>query len=412
MGVLHLQTGNVLAVRGRELFVDEACSGVISVMSVIACAAILAVWRKRALLHMLLLILGGVLCAMLMNVVRISAIAAVLYWFNWDWTKGWQHELLSLGSFLVTFGVLLATDLMLVGVTAEVTVDEADQLPRGSAFLAKGWNAVAAYQPFPQPDFDDAPPVSVTGNSSAIMRRPPWLRFAMLALVAVALGVFHSVALYAHFVSATSDPDHIVERILQLEPDGLDQAIGAWRITSSETVERDTLAELGRFSKLYTVEHPTTGRSATLSIDFPFYRRWHDLCGCYLNSGWEQLTKEVVRAHGAADKRPDQEYQDYIVADFVNEEGVHGRLLFSNMNDDGRPVSPPAEIGDFGYLINMFIDKVNHRRQISLNPRKIFQVQVWTAGTRSADMPQEVVQLFFDAQNYLSRELAAAAQPL
>jgi hypothetical protein len=140
-----------------------------------------------------------------------------------------------------------------------------------------------------------------------------------------------------------------------------------------------------------------------VSIDFPFYRRWHDVCGCYVNSGWNQLEKTVVRDRAPHDIKECQ----YIEAELVDDQRNHGQLFFANLNQDGQVVDPPREIGDLGHLLNSLIAKLQHSRQVSLNPEKVFQVQVWQTQATPQDsaVKNQLEGLFYDAYEYLRAEL-------
>ncbi|MCC6493822.1 MAG: exosortase/archaeosortase family protein, partial [Pirellulales bacterium] len=263
LGVLHYVAGNIVTLPRKELFVDEACSGIISVASVIVCAAMLAIWRGRRLLHMVLLTLFGAICAMIMNVVRITAIATALAWYNVDWTGGWQHETISLASFLATFTLLISFDSCLDAMLAPIPMDEPIVVNRrGVRRLAAAWNWLRRLH------FAKGP----TAHGASDNRRellahaePPWLRLTALAGVSVVLGGFHSFALYAHYVSATADADHAVQRLIGADHSGLERSIAPWKVEKAEFVERDTLAELGRYSHVYHVKHPS-GTPAVISI--------------------------------------------------------------------------------------------------------------------------------------------------
>ncbi|MCC6492597.1 MAG: exosortase U, partial [Pirellulales bacterium] len=142
---------------------------------------------------------------------------------------------------------------------------------------------------------------------------------------------------------------------------------------------------------------------AVISIDFPFYRRWHDLCGCYAGSGWSEATKETVRETNG-EGGPACEF---VRATLRGPSDAYGYLNFANINEDGRVVAPPEQLGDFGYLVNRFIHTAQHARQISLNPRKLFQVQVWNSqgSPQSPQQREELESLFFVAFHHLQREL-------
>jgi hypothetical protein len=303
---------------------------------------------------------------------------------------------------LVTFGVLVTSDKALLGVIAPVAQDEIPALRAGKR-IVRAWNWLVRFHPF-------RPPVhQASAAAGSMVRREvrrasaPIARFAFLSALALALGVFHSVALYAHYVSATSDPDLIVQRIIELDRQKVEAALRPWRVVSDEFIERDTMAELGRFSKTYQVEHPTTGITATVSMDFPFYRRWHDVGGCYVNSGWRQLDRMVVRDREFSDNRSCQ----YVEAEYSSETNDYGYLLFANIDETGKLVAPPRDYGDLGYFANVLINKIHHGRQVSLNPRKVFQVQVWHQQPKQHNdlLERELEQLFDRAYEFFRHEL-------
>lgn len=113
IGVMHVMDGNVLKTVEKRFFVDEACSGIVSAMSVVTCATIYSVWKNRPTIHFLLNVLLAPLWAMLLNVGRISIIALAYSYWHIDLSSGWQHESLGLILFLLTFGALICTDNLL-----------------------------------------------------------------------------------------------------------------------------------------------------------------------------------------------------------------------------------------------------------------------------------------------------------
>ena len=141
--VPHLMEGNTLILPDKQFFVDEACSGIVSVMSIIACAVIYGVWRNRPPLHLVLLASAGVGWATLMNVVRISVIAIAYHWSGVDWSSGTPHEILGLLIFLITFVALVSTDYALVVLSAPIRQTFAEQFGdqhRYGAWLVNAWD--------------------------------------------------------------------------------------------------------------------------------------------------------------------------------------------------------------------------------------------------------------------------------
>ena len=113
VGVNHLMEGNVLQLPSRRLFVDDACSGIVSVMSVSAMGAMFAVWKNRSLLHSILLVLSGVGWAVVMNVARIYTIGYSEYRWGLDLSEGWMHSVLGFVSFTIIFVAVASTDRIL-----------------------------------------------------------------------------------------------------------------------------------------------------------------------------------------------------------------------------------------------------------------------------------------------------------
>ncbi|HEY4232292.1 MAG TPA: exosortase/archaeosortase family protein, partial [Lacipirellulaceae bacterium] len=129
-GIYHLMEGNTLWLQSKPLFVDEACSGIISMLSIVACAVVYAVVKNRTPLHAILLAAVGIGWAAIMNVARISVIALALEWWGIDWSAGASHEMISLVLFLLTFLALLSMDQVLLVCLAPVIAGGIDQHAR------------------------------------------------------------------------------------------------------------------------------------------------------------------------------------------------------------------------------------------------------------------------------------------
>jgi len=76
-GVLHARDGNVLNLGSHSILVEEACSGVHSLYSVLACTLFWSAWTRRPLVHALLLLLAALPWVVAGNIVRIVAVATL-----------------------------------------------------------------------------------------------------------------------------------------------------------------------------------------------------------------------------------------------------------------------------------------------------------------------------------------------
>ena len=93
LGFLHAREGNVLEFPGRRFLVEEACSGVQSLFTVLFLASLIVCGYRRRWLHRVLILLSAVGFAGLMNVIRICAISVAWAQFGRDLSIGWQHDL-------------------------------------------------------------------------------------------------------------------------------------------------------------------------------------------------------------------------------------------------------------------------------------------------------------------------------
>ncbi len=83
----HYPQGNVLRVKTKQLFVEEACSGVGSLYTLAAIAMIILLSNREGFLLSVMTFLTVPLWAGLGNLIRLVSIALTLEWFQIDLTK-------------------------------------------------------------------------------------------------------------------------------------------------------------------------------------------------------------------------------------------------------------------------------------------------------------------------------------
>lgn len=107
----HILIGNVIQpMTGPALLVEEACSGVQSLFTVMFIAAFIGVSREYSVVRTLLLISSAVFWALLMNIGRVMAIAIAQTQFSLDLTAGWRHDAVGYTAMLLAIPLLLSTD--------------------------------------------------------------------------------------------------------------------------------------------------------------------------------------------------------------------------------------------------------------------------------------------------------------
>src|SRR5438105_2887325 len=81
--IFHALSGVVVEAAGRHFEVEKACSGISSLLSIIACAAFYVLWAKTHWVRGTLLLLAAVFWVMVNNVTRV---VLIVYWnTHRDW---------------------------------------------------------------------------------------------------------------------------------------------------------------------------------------------------------------------------------------------------------------------------------------------------------------------------------------
>jgi exosortase len=394
LGVSHLMSGNQLILPDKQLFVDEACSGIVSVMSIVACAVIYGVWRNRPPLFILALAAGGVFWAVIMNTLRISAIAAVHTWWGVDWSAGMPHETLSLVIFLATFGALLSTEQLLAGLLAAVEtpwVVRTGHEMRYGQWLARAWDWANSFW---EPDEGATEPVPVapsprlaTPSSPRAMRT--FARAFFPAAFAFGLLAAGQIGLMAWAGANPAIAVAGVQRAANLAENSLPATLGGLQRTKFEIARREQDDIFGEFSRSY-VYSDAGGAPHLVSCDFPFSQGWHELTICYTGAGW-RVTKRSTKsapsdAVGGAWR--------YVEAELERDDGAQGYVVWSMFDEAGEPVSPPL-----GALRDQ-IWRLFVRRSPYVPTTQMFQTQVFISD------PERIS----DERKQTARELLAAAR--
>ncbi|MCA9198627.1 MAG: exosortase U [Planctomycetales bacterium] len=373
--VNHLMAQNVLELPSKQLFVDEACSGIVSVMSVIACAAIYAVWRNRSLFHSLLLIGAGVCSAVALNVARIVAIAVAEARWSWDLSEGTPHEVLGLVLFTITFIAMLSTDQFLCFVLAPIS--NASSMTSDNS-LVKLWNYFTDLfrpgtgEPLEQSEAE----VSAPAKQYAL---PVGLAFGALGVVHLGLWGFVSSPAYA-----------TIERIDASESNILPEQIDGWTKRQFEQVHRTENQEYGEFSRLFRYQH-SSGIAAIVSVDYPFRGSWHELSYCYFASGWGKADRNVIAATDNGNE------WNYVTADYTRQDGRNAYLAYSIFDASGQTVSPPTE------PLREKVWRRLRRRGPSSTWPVMLQTQVFVESAKeiTENQKEAIIDLFLKSRSYI-----------
>jgi exosortase len=106
-GVPTIQEGNVIKLAGRSLQVAEACSGMRSIMGLLALGVAFAYFWERPLWERLFLLASTVPIAILANICRVTGTGLIYYWGYEQFAQGFYHEFTGWFVFLFAMGLFL-----------------------------------------------------------------------------------------------------------------------------------------------------------------------------------------------------------------------------------------------------------------------------------------------------------------
>lgn len=343
LGILHLMEGHVLVLPGHRMLVDEACSGVNSVLVLLVLTALFVVSARRPLLWAALLLATSVAWAWAGNTLRVATIAIAQAWWEVDLSTGWQHELLGYATISLALIWLASTDCLLMFVLWPIVLRKADVpvFAQRSNRLTTIWNwcvggasdeqrhkrhgkrharsTRSGRRPAPEPA-QVRVAAEVTGSSSVAAKGPLGWLFAFGLL-----GVLQLAGVAVSSGSAMTAGDAAAARFQQAD---LPAQLAGWTLVDYELTERQPGAELGHFSNKWRFRRGTV--ECLVSIDYPFFG-WHDLTVCYRGSGWVLLDRrDLDRAGGA-----------YIEAELSKPTGEYGWLVFGLFDEAGEYSVPP-----------------------------------------------------------------------
>jgi len=370
LGVPHSIDGNIVQLVSGELFVAEACSGIQSVFTLafIACV-IVALYRRRLWLIPFYLVIS-VFLALAGNTLRVSIVALAQHWFGQDLSHGWQHDVLGYVTLGIATAFLLSFDQLIITLLHPAHVGGSDAM---SSPFVRAWNYLVADWKFSTEDTvygsrvieesDPGKPKQRGLMDKLVMSRMGWN--AAVGLLAV-IGLGATVRAFS--VEINEAPKQIVGSYILFDPSG-ELMQGEYRIT-----------EVGEHYATRDGKEPRLGQNADLWScnigDLPgqvvvsqTYRGWHELCVCYQNVGWVQLTREVTEP-------PESEEVIEPAAPFITarfkREGRFGYLLYSAVNADGTVTEWPDSWGAFGSRLFGRLERYGLRAQ-----QELVMFQMW-----------------------------------
>jgi exosortase len=361
LGVYHVMAGNVVEVTGRRLLVEEACSGVNSLFSVLACTLFLVLLTRRPPVRSVLLLAAAVAWVLAANVTRVVGVVVLDTRWGIDLTAGWRHEAFGLVLFVVAVGLIASTDQLLLFLTHPGSAPGAAAGPAamgvpaaGPAVPAGAWLAAAAF----------------------------------LGLGAAYAGLHVLGDGPAGGAAAPAFLDDLAAETLPAQ-------VGPWRRRDFSTQTRNPGSAFGETSRTWSYQDGAS--TAAFSVDYPF-PGWHDLTRCYTGQGWVREEQEVREAV----KEANAEAPGLVEVTLSKPAYRSGYLLFTQCDRHGEVLAPRKG----GAYLALYRHESAYQRWRALfgdagdlhadPPPPVYQVQLFveTYGPATAAQRRQALALF------------------
>jgi len=267
MHVLHVRDGNTLLLPGKNLLVEEACSGINSFVLCNVAGLFWGLWRRRPLRWLLLSLPVISLFVVLGNVLRITLATVADYYWQVNLLTGWPHESFGLGLLMGYCLLIWSTDHLLLFLTR--SDEEPPAEPAAQEVAAPSMRAGLPDEP------RSCGPVF-------------GFRFA---------GVFFAVTGLSFFIAhlfAKGGPALAALPMFPSVPElklSMPESLAGWQRMSSNVGEQTLVQTLGVHSTVWHFQR--NGIEAVVAVDYPL-NGFHNVKTCYLGNGWQVASQEEL----------------------------------------------------------------------------------------------------------------------
>lgn len=394
LGVYHVMDGNVVEVGGRELLVDQACSGIYSLSTLLAGTLFYAAWVRASPIRAVALAAASVFWVLFGNVLRIVAVVVLSTRWGVEAASGWRHEVLGLAAFGLMLALVLSTDRLLafLGSLAAWAVAvfspetrrrrrerQAEQMEAANRSLLLG-----AEKPSRPGEPAGEGPATPAGPGNAAEART-----SMAPLGRTWVGSWAAAAAFGLLLPPQAmlpgagwgdllSSRVYEERFASVDAETMPDRLGAYRRHDFRVDRRDWDNSWGEHSRVWSYWGPS--HAAAVSLDYSFVG-WHELTACYRSRGWRTTSTRVE----AAPVRPGGPEPSggglAMVSEFTNIEGRSGYLIYALYDRRGRPIAPPGTTGTIDRLRGRLASWSGGRDPVGLDGEVLsYQVQVFVGG--------------------------------
>lgn len=378
LGIPNLLTGLIIEIPGQRMLVEEACSGVNSILFMTSACVFYAMWQRRGMFFLVALYALTIGCVLAGNLVRITFGAWIFFHFRIDLFSGWKHEAVGLVLtatylvFIISADAILARVFKPLGMERHKKTEQNDLQPLLSGIYFEGGIRILA------------------------------IVLALLGLVQLVRGWdFHFRKEGARVINPQW-MDGSAKFTLPAE-------ISGWQLVSEvKPVPKKAAFEDGVYSHIW--QFKKDGIIATVSLDYPFFG-YHDVTICYGNAGWEIFETKLQRAV------PENGMIPCMEVTLAREGGLKADLFYSTVDESGVWLEEPGKHSPYDAQGNplqagTLAARLEHRlRQLpysqeSYDKSMNYRIQVLAAarGGLGVEQRRQVEKLFRDARVALAAQ--------
>lgn len=368
LGVIHALSGNIIELPRQKLLVEEACSGINSVLFTAAAALFYTLWRRRSLPRILITVGSTLLLVLMGNVLRITLGAWLRYSHGMDILSGWRHETVGLALFSLYLLSIVSMDCWLSFLTSPV--------PKSSKLA-------------PQAAIMAAPiPSAIEVVQAPVRLAPSWAW--------VAAGVFAVLGLAQLGRGWLDYQQQKAKRVIPASAlragatFSMPEKVAEWQRLNSEVPALHKIETAGVFSQVWHYRRGDT--VASVALDYPF-RGYHDVTWCYENAGWKVAQRSLVGSGGLSNSPAWMEVR--MEKDLITRAG----LWLATVDEQGRWQEKP--LAERSYLERWNIsgrsEPTTYRVQVLVTGYTPLPPAEWEAARR----------LFEEARQLLAQQLFA-----
>lgn len=366
-GAIHMIKGAGIEIPGKQLMVEEQCSGIHSFFALLTLTLLLLLLFRRGVVHSIILLAAAVYWVLLANLARVYLCTASEYYFRYDLADDsyGQHSALSMGMFGLAALLVFCTDRVLLFFSPRARRRTEEVIPSTAPWVRS-----------PLELFPDL-------NSC-------WLSSWAIGVLFAGVATLQFWIVGKEIAGELTRPDLNIRKVGE---NALPAKLPGAARMNYRTEKRNVGNINGEFSQSWGYYVGGKHR-CEVSLDYTF-TGWHELTTCYRNGGWLVKDRKVLSF-------PEDPSQQFVRVDLEKRHlGLNGFLLFSVWDDRGERINPP--LSSTNKLLRERLDTIwNKLRGESVNrmtaPTYQVQVFVHSYGELSEPEKQLMVQLFRDVE--------------